>query len=98
MKIITEIEGASENRIVYLHNGTVGVLRRPSICPLAEMRRELRASFDRPKPVPAAAAEKKNTPKPVSETGGGAESGAARRTKEAAAKPSKEKNGKNDHV
>ena len=41
MKILTEIAGAAENRIVYTHNGKIGVLRRPSICSLEEMRREL---------------------------------------------------------
>ena len=63
MKIITEIAGDSENRIVYVHNGTVGVLRRPSICPIAEMRRELRTSFEKPR-APAAA-EKKSAAKPA---------------------------------
>ena len=42
MKILSEMTGSAENRIVYERDGVIGVLRRPSGVPLSEMRDMLR--------------------------------------------------------
>ena len=42
MKILSEMTGSAENRIVYERDGVIGVFRRPSGVPLGEMRDMLR--------------------------------------------------------
>ncbi|MBR2694609.1 MAG: hypothetical protein IKE69_10395 [Thermoguttaceae bacterium] len=66
MKILNEIAGSTENRIVYEDEGKIAVLRRPSRVSLDEMRAELAARGETAEAVPESDAEpSRDTPDAV---------------------------------
>ncbi len=76
MKILNEIAGSTENRIVYEDEGKIAVLRRPSRVSLDEMRAELAARGE--------TAEERSAPAPP------AEERAAQSVPESDAEPSRD--------